>query len=108
MVASLKKATKNGDWIVITGWKPHLKWIQYDLKYLDDPKGVYPIDVCTIVSRKGFEKDMPKAAGFFKNFNFNEEQLNDLMSSIDVNGDEAGARKWYDANKAMVDGWYNN
>ena len=25
MVAALKKATRDKDWIVITGWKPHLK-----------------------------------------------------------------------------------
>lgn len=108
MVASLKKATRNEDWIVITGWKPHLKWTQYDLKYLEDPKGIYPVDVCTIISRMGFEEDMPKAAGFFKNFNLNDEQLNELMSTIEEMGNEFGARKWYEANKEMIDGWYNN
>lgn len=108
MVAALQKATRNEDWIVVTGWKPHLKWTQYDLKFLEDPKGVYPTDVCAILSRKGFEEDMPQAAGYFKNFNLTDAQLNDLMSSIADNGEEAGARKWYEANKAMVDGWYNN
>ena len=108
MVASLQKATKNEDWIVITGWKPHFKWAQYDLKYLEDPKGIYPMDVCAILSRRGFEEDMPKVAGFFKNFNLTEDQLYGLMDAIDVNGNEAGARKWYDANKEIIDGWYNN
>lgn len=108
MVASLRKATRNEDWIVITGWKPHLKWSQYDLKYLEDPKGVYPMDVCAIVSRRGFEEDMPKAAGFFRKFNLTDDQLNDLMSTIEENGQEDGARKWYEANKELVDGWYNN
>lgn len=37
-----------------------------------------------------------------------DAQLNDLMSTIDENGSEAGARMWYEANKALVDGWYNN
>lgn len=108
MVASLQKAARNKDWIVITGWKPHLKWIQYDLKYLEDPKGIYPMDVCAIISRRGFEEDMPKAAVFFKNFNLTDDQLNDLMGTIEDLGQEAGARIWYEENKEMVDSWSNN
>ena len=86
MVAALKKATRDKDWIVITGWKPHLKWIQYDLKYLDDPKGVYPTDVYAILSRRGFEEDMPEAAKFFKNFNLTEDQLYELMDLVNDKG----------------------
>ncbi|MDD4727786.1 MAG: glycine betaine ABC transporter substrate-binding protein [Dysgonamonadaceae bacterium] len=108
MVAALQKATRNEDWIVVTGWKPHIKWTQYDLKFLEDPKGIYPTDVCAILSSQGFEEDMPQAANYFKNFNLNDAQLNDLMSTIAEDGEEAGARKWYEANKTMVDGWYNN
>lgn len=108
MVAALQKAISSEDWIVVTGWKPHIKWTQFDLKFLEDPKGVYPTDVCEILSRRGFEEDMPKAAGYFKNFHLTDDQLNDLMSTIQDNGSEVGARMWYDANKAMVDGWYTN
>jgi glycine betaine/proline transport system substrate-binding protein len=34
MVASLEKAIRDKEWIVVTGWKPHFKWAQHDLKYL--------------------------------------------------------------------------
>jgi glycine betaine/proline transport system substrate-binding protein len=34
MVASLDKAIRDKEWIVVTGWKPHFKWSQNDLKYL--------------------------------------------------------------------------
>ena len=106
MIASLDKAVKNNDWIVITGWKPHFKWSNFDLKYLDDPKGVYPMDVCAIISRRGFEEDMPEVADFFKKFNLEEEQLYSLMAAIDEDGEEAGAQKWYEANQTLVDGWF--
>lgn len=105
MVASLEKAIKKDEWIVVTGWKPHFMWANFDLKYLDDPKGVYPKDVCAIVSRRGFEEDQPEAARFFKNFNLTEDQLYKLMGTIKTDGEEAGARKWYEANKALVDSW---
>lgn len=106
MVASLDKAMANDEWIVITGWKPHFMWANFDIKYLEDPKNVYPKDVCAIVSRTGFEEDMPEAAGFFKNFNLREEQLYSLMGAIDMNGEEEGAKQWYNANKDMVNGWF--
>lgn len=107
MVASLDKAVVNNDWIVITGWKPHFKWMNFDIKYLDDPKGVYPKDVCAIVSRRGFEEDKPEAAQFFRNFNLDEDQLYSLMENIDKEGEESGASSWYQANKQLVDGWFN-
>ncbi|MCG6187479.1 glycine betaine ABC transporter substrate-binding protein [Maribellus maritimus] len=106
MVASLEKAIKNEEWIVVTGWKPHYMWANYDLKYLTDPKGVYPQDVCAIISRKGFEQDTPEAAKFFRNFNLEEAQLYDLMAEIKANDEETGAQKWYEANKEFVDSWF--
>jgi len=105
MVASLEKAIRDKKWIVITGWKPHFKWSQNDLKYLKDPKGIYPKDACTIISRRGFEKDQPKAATFFRNFNLEEGQLAELMTAIKDKGEEAGATEWYKTNKVLVDSW---
>ncbi|MFT5963461.1 MAG: glycine betaine/proline transport system substrate-binding protein [Flavobacterium sp.] len=105
MVASLEKAIRDKEWIVITGWKPHFKWSQNDLKYLKDPKGVYPKDACTIISRRGFEADQPEAATFFKNFNLEEGQLADLMTIIKDKGEEAGAKEFYESNKVLIDSW---
>ena len=106
MVASLSKAIKNHKWIVITGWKPHYMWAKYHLKYLKDPKGVYPKDACTIISRRGFKKDDPKAAKFFENFNLKEDQLYSLMDDIKTLGNDAGAKKWYNAHKKLVNSWF--
>ncbi len=105
MVASLEKAVRNKEWIIITGWKPHYKWVNFDIKYLEDPKGIFPKDVCGIVARRGFEEDKPEAAKFFKNFNLNESQLYALLDAINTNGEEAGAKKWYNENKELVDSW---
>jgi len=106
MVASLEKAIKKNEWIVVTGWKPHYMWANFDLKYLADPKGIYPKDVCAIISRRGFEEDTPEAAKFFKNFNLEESQLYDLMSVIKADGEENGAKTWYEKNKGLVDSWF--
>lgn len=107
MVASLQKAYNKEEPIIITGWKPHHKWSNFDLKYLDDPKGIYPKDVMAILSRKGFAEDMPKVAEFCGNFGLREMQLYDLMSKIDETGNpEKAAKEWYSSHKGMVDSWY--
>jgi glycine betaine/proline transport system substrate-binding protein len=107
MMASLQKAVSRDEWVVITGWKPHYMWADYDLKYLEDPKGIYPTDVCAILSRQGFKEDYPDLAKFFANYNFEESKLYDLMGKIEAAGDpEVAAKEWYQANKAMVKGWF--
>jgi glycine betaine/proline transport system substrate-binding protein len=106
MIASLKRAYNKDEWIVITGWKPHFKWAQYDLKYLEDSKGIYPADVCAILARKGFKKDFPKLAEFFGNFNLSEPQLYSLMGKIEDSDDPLqAAKKWYESHKSFVKNW---
>ncbi len=107
MMASLKKAYDKKEPVVITGWKPHFMWARYDLKYLEDPKGVYPKDVMAILARKGFKDEFPKVAEFMSNFNLKETQLYDLMSAVEE-GDspEAAAKTWYEDHKVLVNSWW--
>jgi glycine betaine/proline transport system substrate-binding protein len=106
MMASLKRAYDKKEPIIITGWKPHHMWADYDLKYLEDPKNVYPKDVCAIVTRKGFNKERPVLAKFFMNFNLEEMKLYNLMSAIKQGDDpEIAAKKWYNDHKTLVESW---
>lgn len=106
MIASLQKAVQKKDWVVITGWKPHHKWAKYDLKYLEDPKGVYPDEKSFILTRKGFTDEKPGFKTFLDNFYFKEQQLYDLMMVFDeARNEETAAREWYDANKELIRSW---
>ena len=106
MMASLKRAYDKQEPIVITGWKPHYMWADYDIKYLKDPKGVYPKDVCAIITRQGFKEDFPVLNEFFTNFNLKETQLYNLMDAIDKGDDELeAAKQWYMDHKVLVESW---
>jgi glycine betaine/proline transport system substrate-binding protein len=106
MMASLKKAVTQKEWVVITGWKPHHKWAMYDLKYLEDPKNVYPSEKAYIITRKGFTKEQPGFKEFLGNFYFKEEQLFDLMMTFkEMDDEDKAAQKWYSENKELMRSW---
>jgi len=60
MAAELSRAIESGEWVVVTGWSPHWKFGRWDLKFLDDPKGVYggAEDIVTL-ARKDLKTDDP-------------------------------------------------
>lgn len=106
MMASLKRSYDKQEPIIITGWKPHFMWADYDLKYLEDPKEIFPKDVCAIVTRTGFAKERPVVGEFFKNFNMEEMKLYNLMNAIEKADDPlVAAKKWYNDHKTLVESW---
>ncbi len=107
MTAALADAISQKKPIVVTGWKPHWKFGRYDLKVLEDPKGVYPIDGMRKVARPGFAKDRPEVAQFILNFTLTEEQLLSLMLAIDDSDDDPldVAYDWMRDHGPLVDSW---
>jgi glycine betaine/proline transport system substrate-binding protein len=80
MTAVLGDAIDKNEWVVVTGWTPHWKFAQYDLKYLDDPKGVYggEEEIHTIV-RAGLKDDMPEVYAVLDKFSWTPDQMAELM-----------------------------
>src|SRR5699024_2268989 len=61
MATALGEAISNEEPIVVTGWSPHWKFAEYDLRYLDDPKGVFgEAETIETMVREGLEDDMPE------------------------------------------------
>lgn len=111
MMASLRKATRANKPIVITGWQPHYKWDNYDLKMLEDPKGIYSTDRIEILSRQGFKEDKPLAHHFFANFEFNAEEINELIAmareaEAKSRDSSEGIKAFYEKHQEKIDGWF--
>ncbi len=107
MTSALATAIENEEPIVVTGWNPHWKFAEFDLKYLEDPEGVFgeAEDIHTI-TRLGLEEDMPEAVEVLGNFFWTEDDMAIIMNDINNGADPAvAAEDWFDANQDKVAEW---
>ncbi|MCF6092909.1 glycine/betaine ABC transporter [Microaerobacter geothermalis] len=107
MAAALQKAYDAKEPIIVTGWTPHWKFAKFDLKYLEDPKGIYGAEeeINTIV-RKGLKDDAPSAYQFLDNFNWTPDDMAKVMVDIQSGTKEAdAAAKWVSENEDKVNQW---
>jgi len=107
MTAELDGAYGDEEWIVVTGWTPHWKFGSYDLKFLDDPEGVYgDAERIDVVTRLGFSEDNPEVAQFLENFYVTDVELGELMGMIEDSGESMeSAIEWLEQNEDVVEQW---
>lgn len=107
MAAELRSAVQDEEWIVVTGWTPHWKFARWDLKYLDDPKGVYGgEEYIATLARKGLETDKPGVYEILTRFNWTAADMESVMLSIEEGTpDEQAAAEWVDAHPDQVNAW---
>ena len=108
MTAALANAIKRDEWVVVTGWTPHWKFAEWDLKYLEDPKNVYggAEQIHTIV-RKGLKEDMPEVYRFLDNFEWTPEEMQQVMVWNREEGAKPyeNAKRWINENPEKVQAW---
>ncbi|ACV69555.1 glycine betaine ABC transporter substrate-binding protein [Desulfohalobium retbaense] len=107
MTAVLKNRIEDKEWVVVTGWTPHWKFAKWDLKYLNDPKGVYGGEefISTIV-RQGLKEDMPEVYEFLDNFYWAPEDMAEVMVwNQDGMDPYESAKKWISENPEKVEKW---
>lgn len=62
MTAALKSAIDRKEWVAVTIWEPSWMFQKYDVKFLADPKGVFPPPQSYYwIGRKGFSEENPQA-----------------------------------------------
>lgn len=107
MVISLKQAIEDNKWVVVTGWSPHWKFAEWDLKYLEDPKKIYgEAETINTVVRQGLKEDMPDVYELFDNFYWGDADIGSAMALAEELGDsKAAARKWVEENRDLVNSW---
>lgn len=107
MTAELKAAIEDEEPIIVTLWEPHWAFIEWDLKYLDDPQNLYgDPDSLHAVGREGLEEDSPAAHKMLSQFEWTAEDMGEVMVDINDGMDpEEAAEEWVEENQDKVEKW---
>ncbi|MCM3439637.1 glycine betaine ABC transporter substrate-binding protein [Metabacillus halosaccharovorans] len=107
MTAALQKAYKKEEPIVVTGWTPHWMFSKFDLKYLEDPKGVYgEAENIHSIARNGLAEDLPGVHKVLDQFFWTPDEMGVVMSAIqDGTSPEEAAAAWVEDNADKVAEW---
>ncbi|MEQ2526822.1 glycine betaine ABC transporter substrate-binding protein [Bacillaceae bacterium CLA-AA-H227] len=107
MASELQKAYENEEPIIVTGWTPHWKFAKFDLKYLEDPKGVYgEAEVIQTLVRQGLKDDQPSAHTVLDQFFWTPDDMAQVMVEIQDGADpEEAAAAWVEDNSDIVSEW---
>src|SRR5699024_869042 len=100
MLAVLERHIADEMPIVVTLWKPHSAFANYDLKLLDDTENIYgEEEKIYYAARVDLKDDEPEVVEWLDNFFLNDEQLGSLMNAVEkADQEEDGAQQWIDNN----------
>src|SRR5699024_215707 len=105
----LETAIANEEPIIVTLWQPHWIFTEHELKFLEDPKGTLgeAENIHTMV-RKGLKEDHPSAYQLLDNFNWEVEDMNEVMAKFGQNGEmepREAAKEWIKDHIDQVESW---
>ncbi|WP_138418418.1 glycine betaine ABC transporter substrate-binding protein [Aquibacillus sediminis] len=107
MLTALDGAINNEDPIIVAAWSPHYMFAKWDIKYLEDPKGVFGEEekIKTVV-RNGLKDDMPNAYTILDRLYWELSVLEEaLLTAQEENDIEQVAQQWVDENSETVAEW---
>lgn len=107
MTQALSDAIENEEPIIVTGWTPHWKFVKYDLKYLEDPKGSFgEAETINTIVRLGLKDDKPNAYKLLDQFSWTTDDMETVMLEVSEGTSvEEAAQNWIDNNQDKVNVW---
>ncbi|BDC98824.1 glycine betaine ABC transporter substrate-binding protein [Persicobacter psychrovividus] len=110
MVSRLRNAVQQEEPIVVTLWRPHYIFADTKLKFLKDPLNVFGEgESIYVYEHRKFSEADPILNRFLKNFKLTNTELSRLMEAFEDKKEdpEMSAKKWVEANKILVNSWFN-
>ncbi|MGY4688880.1 glycine betaine ABC transporter substrate-binding protein [Salibacterium sp. K-3] len=105
MISELESKISNEEPVIITGWRPHSMFVDYDLKFLDEPKENFKYDNVYVLSYNGIEEKHPRAYEILSNWSISVDALEEMMYEYSENDTpfEELAADWIEENQDKVD-----
>lgn len=108
MLSALDTAIENEEPIMITAWSPHYMFAKWDIKYLEDPQGVFGEEICTAtLVRESLQDELPTAYTLMERFNWDISDVDAALLKAEEEQLEMDviAQQWIDENGETVAEW---
>lgn len=106
MLSALDDAIENEKPIIITAWSPHYMFAKWDIKYLEDPEGVYGEEESVVtIARKGLKEDLPEAYTILDRIQFELSDVEQGLLEVQEKEFEEVTAEWVADNQNRVAEW---
>ncbi|MBU8907403.1 glycine betaine ABC transporter substrate-binding protein [Desertibacillus haloalkaliphilus] len=105
MLAAVLRATNNEEPVVFLAWRPHTMFQLFDIKMLDDPRGIWETDDVMTGVNENFQEKAPDLYSFLEDFEISLEDVEDLMLRMEDEDLNMIAQEWIDENRSQIEEW---
>ncbi|MER9638228.1 glycine betaine ABC transporter substrate-binding protein [Mesorhizobium sp. M0228] len=109
MTAALKSAVDRKEWIAVTIWEPSWMMQKYPVKFLKDPKGIYPPPQSYYwIGKKGFSADNPHAREVIASVYVPLADITTINGEVsDGKTMDQAIKDWTDSHADLLKRWEN-
>ncbi|MNV00550.1 Glycine betaine/carnitine transport binding protein GbuC precursor [compost metagenome] len=109
MTAALKSAVDRKEWVAVTVWDPSWMTKKFDLKFLKDPKGVFPpLQGYYWIGHKGFAEANPRARELMASVYVPITDITAMNAEVkDGKTMDEAIKGWIDSHTDLVNRWGN-
>jgi len=109
MTAALKSAVDRQEWIAVTLWEPSWMAQKFDIKFLEDPKGVFPPPQTYYwIGQKGFSEENPQAREILASVFVPKEDITAMNGVVkDGKSMDDAISEWVGTHGDLLERWEN-
>lgn len=109
MTAALKSAVDRKEWIAVTIWEPSWMMQKFPVKFLKDPKGIYPPPQSYYwIGKKGFSADNPHAREVIASVYVPLADITTINGQVsDGKTMDQAIKDWTDSHADLLKRWEN-
>ncbi|MUV36373.1 Glycine betaine-binding protein OpuAC [Lentibacillus sp. JNUCC-1] len=106
MMAQMKKLIEKEEPIAFNAWRPHPMFVNYDIKFLEDPRNSWKLDDVEVGVTPQLEEEAPTAYTLFSNMELDLDMVEEWLISLDEGEKPRDlAEAWIEEHQDTVDEW---